>query len=114
MNKGNILIVSSDKTTGKQLKSAFKHANYDSAWVTDPARAKIHARKNMPDLFIIDLSCEDFDGTALAQELRRFEFSSMVPILFLVVSGEKKSRPFRPQIGITDYILKPFNPDEVV
>jgi two-component system response regulator HydG len=114
MREGRILIVSSDNDTCMQLEVALNEADYTVICVSDPARAKLHAHKDPVDMLVIDLTCRDFDGGSLAQELRRVEFSHMIPILFLVRSREKKSRPMRPRFGITDYVTKPFNPDEVV
>ncbi|GAA0777013.1 response regulator transcription factor [Roseibium denhamense] len=64
-----------------------------------------------PDTCIIDLGLPDMEGMALINEVRR---SSSVPIIVLSARGHSTDRVLGLELGADDYVVKPFDPREVV
>jgi len=64
-----------------------------------------------PDIVILDLGLPDVSGFEVLKEIRSF---SNIPIIILTVSGEGQSKVKGLELGADDYIVKPFNPAELL
>lgn len=71
---------------------------------------EVAAREN-PDCVLLDLGLPDMDGFDVCREIRR---SSQVPILMLTARGDDIDKILGLELGADDYIVKPFNPRELV
>lgn len=71
----------------------------------------ISARKEHPDLAILDVMLPDGDGFALMRELREF---TDVPIIFLTAKDAAADKLSGLGLGADDYIVKPFLPQELL
>ncbi|MWV42392.1 response regulator [Paenibacillus sp. HJL G12] len=69
-------------------------------------------RANRPDIIVLDIMLPDANGFEICQELRKED--SKVIIVFLTASGQDMDRIKGLEIGADDYIVKPFNPLELV
>jgi len=67
------------------------------------------ARKESPDIVILDLGLPDMDGF---QVLRQIRGSSDIPVIILTVRGEEMDKIRGLELGADDYIVKPFSPGE--
>ncbi|WP_041794866.1 response regulator [Pararhodospirillum photometricum] len=67
--------------------------------------------RHVPDLILLDIRLPDGDGLALAQRLRA---SSEIPIIMLTGLGSDIDRVVGLEIGADDYVVKPFNPRELI
>lgn len=67
----------------------------------------------IPDLIIADLNTPELDGLALIQQIRISDFFNPIPII--VLSGEESSAKRIECLnkGADDFVVKPFNPDEL-
>jgi DNA-binding response OmpR family regulator len=64
-----------------------------------------------PDLVILDLGLPDVSGETVAQEVRA---TSAVPIVILTARAEESDRIHGFELGVDDYVVKPFSPRELV
>lgn len=84
-------------------------------WETQEAgcAAEIGAamKRATPDLIVLDLRLPDGDGLAIAQRLRA---GSQIPIIMLTGLGGDVDRILGLEMGADDYVVKPFNPRELV
>ena len=64
-----------------------------------------------PDIVILDLGLPDVDGLAVLKEIRSF---SDVPVIILTVRGEEQDKVAGLERGADDYVVKPFNPGELL
>lgn len=91
-----------------------KYAIYAGYVVTKTGNGE-HAvdlcRENTYDLIIMDVMMPGLDGFSAAQEIRAF---SSVPILMLSARGEEYDRIRGFEIGVDDYVVKPFSPRELM
>jgi len=67
------------------------------------------AKKELPDLIILDLGLPDVNGFQVLREIRGF---SDVPVVILTVRGDEIDKIRGLEMGADDYIVKPFSPGE--
>ncbi|MGE0491227.1 MAG: response regulator transcription factor [Vulcanimicrobiota bacterium] len=68
-------------------------------------------RSGSPDLMLLDVGLPDMDGFQVCAELRGF---STIPVIMVTARGEDVDKILGLETGADDYIVKPFNPKEVV
>ena len=68
-------------------------------------------RENKYDLIIMDIMMPKLDGFSAVKEIRKF---SDVPVIMLSARSEEYDKLFGFELGIDDYVVKPFSPKEVM
>jgi two-component system alkaline phosphatase synthesis response regulator PhoP len=69
-----------------------------------------HARKERPDVILLDVMMPGLDGWRVAEELLEDPATSSIPIVFLTARAELRDRARGLDLGGLDYVTKPFNP----
>ena len=91
-----------------------KYAEFDGHTVTeagDGMEAVLLCRKNNYDLIIMDIMMPELDGFSACREIRKI---SQTPIIMLSARGEEYDRINGFEVGIDDYVIKPFSPKELM
>ena len=108
---GTVLIIEDDRRIANWVKVYFGRAGF-SAEVTHDGESGLElARSLSPDLVILDLMLPRLDGVELCRILRR---ESEVPIIMLTAREAPAERIAGLDSGADDYIVKPFDPEEVI
>jgi CheY-like chemotaxis protein len=68
------------------------------------------ARKERPDLVLLDVMMPQLDGWAVARELAADEQTREIPIVFLTARADPADRRLGEQLGGVGYVVKPFDP----
>ena len=71
------------------------------------------ARKEEPDVVLLDVMMPGLDGWQVAEELLGDERTRSIPIVFLTARAEVRDRARGLDLGGIDYVTKPFNPTEL-
>ena len=71
------------------------------------------ARKEHPDVILLDVMMPGLDGWRVAEELLEDPATSSIPIVFLTARAELRDRARVLDLGGLDYVTKPFNPVEL-
>ncbi len=108
---GTVLIVEDDTRIANWVKLYFERAGFSAEVTHDGQSGLMMARNLAPDLIILDLMLPRLDGVELCRILRR---ESDVPIIMLTAREAHAERIVGLDSGADDYIVKPFDPDEVV
>ena len=109
-----ILIVDDDDGVRELLAAVLREAGYDTREAASGHEALEIVQSELPSLVIVDVNLPGMNGYALCNRLRG-QFGELLPIVFL--SGtrtESFDRAGGIMIGADDYLIKPFDPDEVV
>lgn len=88
--------------------------NYDMVTVNSGARALKYLDKNKPDLILLDIRMPIRDGFDILREIRATEDRADIPIIMLTAMEDKQSVMKSIELGICDYVLKPFAPDDLL
>jgi DNA-binding response OmpR family regulator len=91
-----------------------KYAEFDGHTVTeagDGMEAVLLCRKNDYDLIIMDIMMPELDGFSACREIRKI---TQTPIIMLSARGEEYDRINGFEVGIDDYVIKPFSPKELM
>jgi len=68
------------------------------------------ARKERPDLVLLDVMMPDVDGWTVARELAEDERTRDIPVVFLTARAEAGDKRLGQQLGGVGYLVKPFDP----
>ena len=109
--RGTVLIVEDDTRIANWVKMYFERAGFAAEVTHDGESGLALARNLAPDLIILDLMLPRLDGVELCKILRR---ESDVPIIMLTAREAPPERISGLDTGADDYIIKPFDPDEVI
>ena len=106
-----ILIVEDEPRIAHWLKIRFERAGFSAEVAGDGRTGLALARARQPHLIVLDLMLPRLDGMQVCRILRR---ESAVPIIMLTARETHADRIAGLDIGADDYVVKPFDPDEVV
>ena len=109
--RGAVLIIEDDTRIANWVKVYFERAGFSATVAHDGASGLARARNLSPDLVILDLVLPRLDGVELCRILRR---ESDVPIIMLTAREAPAERIIGLDSGADDYIIKPFDPEEVI
>jgi two-component system, OmpR family, response regulator len=107
----NILIVDDDPNIRELVKVFLRNEGFDIYEASDGVEALAKLETLKADLVILDVMMPNMDGWELCQELRA---SYDIPLLMLTAKGETAQKIKGFQLGTDDYLVKPFEPLELV
>ncbi|MBK6429679.1 response regulator transcription factor [Candidatus Amarolinea dominans] len=106
-----ILVVDDEAKIVKLVRSYLEQAGFAVVEAADGQTALIQARREQPDLIVLDLGLPGLDGLEVTRTLRR---ERATPIIMLTARIEDTDKIVGLELGADDYITKPFNPRELV
>ena len=106
-----ILIVDDEQKIRMVLREYAEFEGHECVEAEDGMQAVNLARDNEFDIIIMDVMMPKLDGYFAVKEIRKF---SSVPIMMLSARVEEYDRLFGFEVGVDDYVVKPFSPKEVM
>jgi two-component system, chemotaxis family, chemotaxis protein CheY len=104
-----------DSTSMRQMvKATLKSAGYDVVEAADGQEALEYARENPVDLVIADVNMPRMDGITLVSELRMLPTYRLTPLLLLTTESSMEKKMEGKKAGATGWIVKPFNPAQLL
>jgi DNA-binding response OmpR family regulator len=104
-----ILLVDDEKGIVSMMKNYFEMAGYEVYTAYD-GREALEKMVCQPDLILLDINMPEMDGIAVCQQIRKY---ITCPIVFLTARIESKDKIQGLSAGADDYIVKPFDLDEL-
>lgn len=111
MAKEKILIVDDEDRIRDMIKEYIEPENFDIDEADDGKSALDLVENNVYSLIIMDIMMPKMDGWTAVREIRRI---SQVPIIMLSARGEEYDKVFGFELGVDDYLVKPFSPRELL
>ena len=106
-----ILIAEDESRMRKVVREYLKKAGFEVIEAEDGKKALEKVEKESPDMLVLDLMLPKLSGEEVCQKLRQH---SDIPILMLTAKSRVEERINGLGIGADDYLLKPFNPRELI
>jgi DNA-binding response OmpR family regulator len=110
--KKNILVVD-DEISICMLLENFLSQDFNVTFFRESKQALIWLESNLPDLIICDLQMAGIDGYQFLTRIRQRGFTRHTPVIMLSATSESSARIKCYRLGAQDYLIKPFNPQEL-
>jgi DNA-binding response OmpR family regulator len=112
MGDAAVLLVDDDASILRMLERTLRAEGYDVAAVADGGAALASVERSLPDLVVLDVAMPGLDGLAVTRRLRAKRLP--VPILLLTARDALEERVAGLDAGADDYVVKPFEIEELV
>jgi len=106
-----ILVVDDEPRIVELARDYLEHAGYRVITANDGRGALDAARRERPDLVVLDLGLPGLDGLDVTRELRR---DGSIPIVMVTARDDELDKLLGLELGADDYLTKPFSPRELV
>ena len=107
----HLLIVDDEPKIREVIREYATFSGYEVSEAADGMEAVRLVRDNTYDLIVMDIMMPKLDGFSACKEIRR---DKDVPIIMLSARGEEYDKLFGFELGIDDYVTKPFSPKELM
>lgn len=115
MDKKKILIVDDEADVLKVLNKRLTAAGYNVIQASSGREAIISAKKEQPQLIILDILMPEMDGGDVANRLKNDPATKNIPVIFLTCLVRKEEEKNVEDIAAGRYfVAKPFNADELL
>lgn len=113
MSKGMILVIDDEEDLIELVRYNLNKEGFEVAGASDGESGLVQAKRNKPDVVIIDLMLPGIDGLEVCRALRAGSETSHIPLIMLTAKGSESDRVVGLELGADDYITKPFSPREL-
>lgn len=109
-----VLVVDDEPVLVETIAYNLEQAGYAVTTAADGASALETARREKPDLVILDIMLPEMDGLEVCRLLRREKSTATTPIMMLTAKGEEIDKVVGLEVGADDYVTKPFGRRELL
>lgn len=112
MNKSNLIIIAEDDDEIAAILTGYLHrAGMKTCRAEDGEQAINLTRLHKPDLVLLDIQLPVYDGWNVLMTLRK---ETNVPVIMVTALDQDVDKLMGLRLGADDYVIKPFNPSEVI
>ena len=109
MSKGHILVVEDNRDNYELVRTILELAGYDTFLAVNGRDGVNAARKQKPDLILMDMALPEMDGWDATQRIRQDPETKQIPMVALTVHTLPRERKRALDAGVDAYIAKPFD-----
>ena len=109
-----ILVIDDDTAINELIKINFELQGYEVKQAFNGIEGFAIAKQEEPALIILDVMMPEVDGYTVAQRIRQCNEISETPILMLTALSQLNDKVNGFNIGVDDYLTKPFEIDELI
>jgi two-component system response regulator RpaA len=114
MDLANILVIEDDDIVARTIERSLRGEEFRVDLASSGVEGLKAARRNRPDLIILDVIMPGMDGYAVCREIRADPVLTAIPVLFLTAKIKDEDKITGFNAGADDYLCKPFNIDELI
>lgn len=109
-----LLVVDDEPKLLRAVAVNLRGEGYEVSTARSGAEALVRINEMMPDLVVSDIRMPGMDGFKLARALRSNPRTALIPIIFLTAKDEREDRLAGIRTGVDAYLVKPFDPEELI
>jgi two-component system, OmpR family, phosphate regulon response regulator PhoB len=109
-----ILIIEDERDLAELLAFNLEKEGYRAVMAPDGIEGLEAAARTLPDLILLDLMLPGMLGTELCKLLKRNEATARIPVIMLTAKGEEIDKVVGFEVGVEDYVVKPFSTRELL
>jgi DNA-binding NarL/FixJ family response regulator len=113
-DRKRLLLIDDDPNLILLVKDYLEFRGYEVLTADNGKEALNLLSQNLPDMIICDIMMPEMDGYALIENVRQDQRTSWIPVLFLSARGQSQDRIKGLNLGADVYMVKPFEPEELV
>lgn len=113
VDRGRIVVVDDDPDLVRAVTAVLEADGYRVEGARDQREALRAVLEDPPALVVLDVNMPGLDGWELCDILRRQSHTRDVPVLFLTGRADVRDQITAMQVGGSDYVTKPFRPEEL-
>ena len=113
MENRKILVVDDDVSINELIKVNLELSGYIVLQAFEGTTAFAIAKQELPDIIVLDVMMPEVDGFTVAQRIRQNESTKDTPIIMLTALSQLDDKAKGFDIGIDDYLVKPFEVEEL-
>jgi len=114
MEQYNIMVIEDDEIVARTIERCLRMDEFKVTVANSGVEGLKIARRNPPDLVILDVIMPGMDGYTVCRELRSDPLLSNVPVIFLTAKTKDEDKINGFTAGADDYLCKPFNLEEII
>lgn len=114
MGPVSILVIEDDEIVARTIERCLRGGEFRVRLANSGVEGLRSARREIPNLVILDVIMPGMDGYAVCREMRADPVLADVPILFLTAKTKDEDKITGLTAGADDYLGKPFNVDELI
>ena len=111
MNATKILLVDDDPNIAQLITLYLKKEGFEVEYISRGDEAPSRFRATAPNLILLDIMLPGMDGWRVLREIRKV---SGIPVIMLTAKDETFDKVLGLELGADDYVVKPFDPKELV
>ena len=109
-----LLLIDDDPNLILLVKDYLEFRGYEVITADNGREALCVLEQEVPDMIICDVMMPEMDGYALVEQVRQDPRTSWIPVLFLSAKGQSQDKVKGLNTGADVYMVKPFEPEELV
>ncbi|MBU8921988.1 MAG: response regulator [Bacteroidales bacterium] len=114
MKKGKVLVVDDEVNITQILEFSIGSEGYEVLTASNGEEAIDKARREQPDLIILDIMMPRIDGYEACRILKANPITKNIPVVLLTAKGRDIDKRLGYEVGASDYIIKPFSPNKLI
>ncbi|AFZ28174.1 histidine kinase,Response regulator receiver domain protein,histidine kinase [Cylindrospermum stagnale PCC 7417] len=115
IQENNLILVVDDTITNLEIISIIlTNAGFEVTTAIDGQKALDLVQDKQPNLILLDLMMPGIDGFETCKRLKQNQETSDIPVIFMTAIVDTESKVKALSLGAVDYIIKPFQQEEVV
>jgi twitching motility two-component system response regulator PilH len=109
-----ILIVDDTQADRAHLERIVSEAGHQALLAENGATALDRARRDQPDLILMDINMPEVDGFAATRMLKADESTRNIPVVFVSGKNQKADMAWGQMLGARGYITKPYSREQIL
>lgn len=109
-----ILVIDDDKSINELVKVNLELAGYKVLQAYDGTKGFALVKQELPSVVVLDVMMPEVDGFTVAKRIRQNEATKDIPIIMLTAMSELNDKVNGFNIGVDDYLVKPFEIEELL
>lgn len=112
--KKSVVIIEDEPFIIEALTFLLENEGLDVQSISDGANAIDFIIKSKPNLVILDIMLPNVSGMKILEDIRSMDEISNLPVLMLTAKGQKKDRRAAEEAGVSKFMTKPFDNQELI
>ncbi|MBT4482903.1 MAG: response regulator [Candidatus Latescibacteria bacterium] len=112
--KKKVLLIDDDEMVIELVKASLHGSEFEILTALEGERGIEEARKTKPDVILLDIMMPNLDGLTTCNYLKKIPETQNIPIIFLSAKKTEVGQKVAINVGASDYIIKPFDPEDLL